>query len=173
MTSQSMMRVKFKRPRSFNRQGAVAREQIKDFVTTRLVMGLTDMQRYIMETPVYTGRTIVNFRWSVGAPVAGNRGAITQPGVAGKTSDLPLGSEPRRAANSAVVQEEFAALLLSVKANPFQSFFLRNNLEHFSDVEYGVYARAGKTSRTPAGGMTRRGEVAIEYALTGVGTRVA
>lgn len=173
MTAQAMMRVKFKRPRDLNKQGRIAREQLKSFVSARIIMGLKDMQRYILETPVYSGRTMVNFRWSAQAPVTSTRAAISTPPLPGKTSDLPLGSEPRRAANAAVVQEEFNALLLVVMENPFQEFYLNNNLEHFSDVEYGVYARAGHTSRTPPGGMTRRGEIGIEYALMGIGKRVA
>ena len=173
MTAQAMMRVKFKRPTGFNRQGQLAKKQLAGFVTTRLVMGLKDMQRYIMETPVYTGTTLVNFRWAVGSPETSKRAAIKEPALPGKTSTMEVGTEPRRAANALRVQEEFAVLLEAVKSNPFQQFFLNNNVEHFSDVEYGVYAREGKEDRTPPGGMTRRGEIAIEYALMGVGKRVA
>lgn len=173
MSAASLIRVKFRRPRGMNTQGRTAYNQLKDLITTRLTMGLRDFQGYILETPVYTGKTLVNFRWSIGSPQESSRPAISEPSLPGKTSVLPLGSEPRRQANARVVQEEFDAVILAIQANPFQDIYLNNNLAHFSDVEFGVYAREGGKSRTPPGGMTRRGEVALEYALTGVGRRVA
>ncbi len=173
MTAQAMMRVKFKRPPGFNQQGEKARDQLKKFVFYRLSMGLMDFQESIMGTPVYTGRTMVNFRWSLGAPVEGTRAAVKEPALPGKTSDQPIGTEPRRAANAAVVQYEFAEMLGRLRANPFRDIYLRNNLAHFSDVEYGTYAKDGKISRTPPGGMTRRGETLLEYAMMGIFKRVA
>jgi hypothetical protein len=172
MSYQSMMRPKFKRPRDFDGMKRRAISEIKKLVTTRMIMGLTDMQKSIMETPVYTGGTLVNFRWSTGAPVTVTRAAVTDPPRPGKTSDLPVGNEPRRQANAAVVEEEFAAVIAAVRENPFQNIFLRNNKPNFSDIEYGTYAREGSGSRTPPGGMTRRGETLLEYALMGIGKRV-
>jgi hypothetical protein len=142
-------------------------KNVREVLSARLAMGLTDMQKSILETPVYTGRTLVNFRWSIGSPIKSTRGAVTEPALPGKTSDLPLGSEPRRRANAAVVQEEFEIVLAAAKANPFQSFYLTNNRPEFSEVEYGSYAREGHQSRTPPGGMTRRGETLLEYSLMG------
>jgi hypothetical protein len=150
----------------------MAREEVRNLVVTRLVMGLTDVQKSILETPVYTGRTLSNFRWSVGSPITSTRAALAEPSLPGKTSDLPLGSEPRRKANAARIQEEFEAILVAVKENPFRQIFLNNNLPHFSDVEYGTYVRDGHQSRTPPGGMTRRGETLLEYDLMGIGKRV-
>lgn len=173
MTAQAMMRVKFKRPRDFRSGGKQILDAVKDVLTHRLVMGLTDMQNSILETPVYTGRTLVNFRWAVGSPVEGTRAAVKEPDLPGKTSDLPVGGEPRRPANAAIVVEEFLAVIAAVKANPFQSIYLNNNLAHFSDVEYGTYAQGSKTSRTPPGGMTRRGETLLEYSMMGFMKRVA
>ncbi len=173
MTAQSMMRVSYKRPAGWGKLGQTMKDEIKNIVAQRLVLGLKDMQKSILETPVYTGRTLVNFRWSLGAGIETRRAAITQPALPGKTSDLPLGSEPRRQANAQMVQEEFAALIGSVRENPFQDIFLTNNLEHFSDVEYGSYAREGKQSRTPPGGMTRRGETLLEYDMMGYLKRVS
>lgn len=173
MTAQAMMRVKFKQPKGFRTLGKNVRKDVGDLITTRITMGVKDMMRYIMETPVYTGTTLVNFRWSTGSPETAKRSAIKDPALPGKTSTMAVGEEPRRAANALRVQEEFAVLLAEIQSNPFQKFYLNNNVEHFSDVEYGVYAREGKEDRTPPGGMTRRGEVAIEYALMGVGKRVS
>jgi hypothetical protein len=172
MSYQAMMRPRFKRPSNFARLGEKARRDVKELVIARLVMGLTDMQKSILETPVYTGKTLSNFRWSIGAPITSTRAPISEPARPGKTSELPLGSEPRRQANAGRIQEEFLELLAAVKQNPFQHTYLNNNLEHFSDVEYGTYAREGHQSRTPPGGMTRRGETLLEYSLMGIGRRV-
>lgn len=172
MTAQAMMRPRFKRPRGFNRMGEQAREDAKKLLAARLVMGLNDMQKSILETPVYTGRTLVNFRWSTGSPIKATRAAVSDPPLPGKTSDLPLGQEPRRRANAAVVQEEFEIVLAEARQNPFQTFYLTNNRPEFSEVEYGSYASEGHQSRTPPGGMTRRGETLLEYSLMGFVTRV-
>jgi hypothetical protein len=172
MTAQAMMRSKFRRPRGFSNLGKEAVRDIRETLVARLTVGLTDMQKSILETPVYTGRTLVNFRWSLGSPNTSTRGAVVDPALPGKTSDLPLGSEPRRRANAQKVQEEFEILLSSVRANPFQSIYLNNNLAHFSDVEYGTYATADHKSRTPPSGMTRRGETLLQYSMMGFIKRV-
>lgn len=173
MTAQAMMRPKFKRPRNWGRQADNALKDFRAVVSQRLIVGLTDMQNSILETPVYTGRTLINFRWSIGAPNTTTRAAIAEPNLPGKTSDLPLGSEPRRAANAAVIEEEFLHIIAAVKENPFQSIFLNNNLSHYSEVEYGTYARDGHESRTPPSGITRRGETLLEYSTGGLLKRVA
>lgn len=173
MTAQAMMRVRFKRPRGFNQQGVIAREQLKDLIVYRLTMALRDFQQSILNTPVYTGRTLVNYRWAIGAPEQTTRAAVKDPPRPGKTSEMSLGSEPRRQANAAVVQQEFELVLASVRSNPFVRIFLNNNVEHFSDVEFGTYADdEGQVSRTPPGGMTRRGETLLEYDMMGYLRRV-
>lgn len=168
-----MMKVGFKRPRGFGSEGRHFRKEAETRIFQKLSISLKAFQASIMETPVYTGRTITNFRWSLGGPVSGTRSAIKQPDLPGKTSDLDIGGEPRRAANAAPVQAEFQAMLAGLRINPFQPVYLVNNLEHFSDVEYGVYARDGKQSRTPPGGMVRRGETAIDHYMEGVARRVS
>jgi hypothetical protein len=168
----AMMRPIFKRPREFNRLGQQAYKEMKELLSARLVAGLQDMQNSILETPVYTGRTLVNFQWSVGAPASSIRPAVADPQLPGKTSDLIIGREPRRRANADVVIAEFQNVLAAAKENPFQQFFLVNNRPEFSDVEYGTYAREGHKSRTPPGGMTRRGETLLEYSLMGFVKRV-
>jgi hypothetical protein len=173
MTALAMMRVKFVKPRNFRAEGQRAFDGFKKEITRFLVLGLIDVQKSILNTPVYTGRTLVNFRWSRGSAVETTRAAVRDPPRPGTTSDMPIGSEPRRAANAAVVEEEFAALIASIRVNPFQDIFLTNNLEHFSEVEYGSYSTKGRKSRTPPGGMTRRGETLLEYDTMGFLKRVA
>lgn len=173
MTALAMMRPKFRRPPGWNRMADAAMSNVKDEVAKRLVMGLTDMHKSILETPVYTGSTLVNFQWSLGSPVETVRAAITTSGLPGKTSEMKPGSEPRRSANAAVIDAEFAELIASVRANPFQDIFLTNNKTNYTDIEYGSYAREGKRSRTPPGGMTRRGETLLEYDMMGYLRRVS
>lgn len=173
MTAQAMMRPKFRRPAGWSRLGESALSEVRQEVARRMVMALTDMHQSILETPVYTGSTLVNYRWSIGAAVEGVRKPVETGGKPGTTSKLPLGSEPRRAANQAQIDEEFHAMLASVRENPFQDIFLVNNKPNFTDIEYGTYAREGKTSRTPPGGMTRRGETLFEYDMMGYVRRVS
>lgn len=168
-----MMKIGFKRPRGFGSEGRKFRKEAETKIFQSLSLSLKAFQASIMETPVYTGRTIVNFRWSLGGAVSGTRVAVKQPDLPGKTSEMDIGQEPRRAANAAIVQAEFLTVLAGLRANPFQPIFLVNNLEHFSDVEYGVYARDGKPVRTPPGGMVRRGETAIDHYMQGVARRVS
>lgn len=164
-----MMQVTFKRPRGFNTEGSRIAKQIRTYVTTRLVQGLEGFQQSIMNTPVYTGRTLVNYRWSLGSAETSTRAAIKDPTLPGVTSDLPVGTEPRRSANASVVETEFQSMIGRIRSNPFQKIFLNNNVEHFSEIEYGTYAvKSGKGSRTPPGGMTRRGEAYLQNSLEGV-----
>lgn len=173
MTAKAMMRPRFRRPAGWNRMGEDVMRNVRSEFSRRLIMGLTDVQNSILETPVYTGSTLVNFQWSIGEEKQGTRAAVKDPPLPGKTSDLPLGSEPRRRANTAVVQEEFQAILAMVRENPFQEIYLVNNKPNFSDIEYGTYSREGKGSRTPPMGMTRRGETLFEYDMMGYAKRVA
>lgn len=173
MTAKAMMRPTFKRPRDWGRLGKSVQDDVRKVVTARLIMGLTDMQKSILETPVYTGRTLVNFRWSIGAPVTTTRPAVKDPPLPGKTSSQRVGDEPRRAANQEIVVAEFHEILAAIREDPFQDIYLFNNLDHYTDVEYGTYATAGRSSRTPPGGMTRRGETLLEYAMMGYFKRVS
>lgn len=169
-----MMRIKFRRPPGFNTQARRVEKDLRGFVTSRLILGLTQFHKFILETPVYTGRTLVNYRWSLGGPITSTRPAIKDPPLPGTTNEMALGSEPRRSANAQVINEEFAQMIGDLRINPFQSVFLNNNMENFSDIEYGRYAKdEDVVSRTPPGGMTRRGETALEDALEGIGRRVA
>jgi hypothetical protein len=104
--------------------------------------------------------------WSRGAPVETVRAAIKNPELPGKTSDLAIGEEPRRGANAAIVQAEFLALVAGIRADPYTPIFLTNTHPNFDAIEYGSYSLdSGKKSRTPPGGMTRRGETKVKYAL--------
>lgn len=123
---------------------------------------------------MYTGRTLINYRWSLGSAITTSRAAIKDPLLPGKTSELAIGEEPRRGANSQVLAAEFENLITGIRANPFQKIFLTNNVPYFSEVEYGTYVKtASQKARTPPGGMTRRGEAALQHQLEGLVNLVA
>lgn len=164
-----MMNVSFRRPRGFNQEPQRQERRLKKRVVERLVAGLKEFQEAILQTPVYSGKTLINYRWSVGSPVSELRQPIKSPALPGKTSDLALGEEPRRSAQEDILQAEFATLIAAVKSNPYQNVFLRNNTPYFQLVEYGSYARnEGQVNRTPPGGMTRRGETALRVSMEGL-----
>lgn len=164
-----MIKFKFKPPPAWNLEGRRQVNRLKRLIIADLQAGLRAMQESILLTPVYTGRTLVNYRWSTGSPVDGVRAPVKQPKLPGTTSEMRVGSEPRRAAQLALLQAEFRALLDSVGKNPFQSIYLTNNTPYFTDVEYGSYkTSSGSTQRTPPGGMVRRGETLLEVHILGL-----
>jgi hypothetical protein len=170
-----VIKVAFKRPPGWNQLGRKELAQLKGLVLSDLVAGLRGVQDAIMLTPVYTGKTLVNYRWSVGEAVRGTRPAVKEPDLPGKTSGMALGREPRRSANAAVVREEFEAVLATLRTtrNPFQNIYLTNSTPYFDQVEYGTYSTSeGSKARTPPGGMTRRGETVLEATILGL-TRVS
>lgn len=161
------MPLKVKKPAEMNYIGRQIERDIRNFLTVRLVTGLKEFHRSLLDTPVYTGRTLVNFRWSLDAPLDARRAAVRVPLLPGKTSSLGLGNEPRRAANQAIIDTEFNMMINTMlkDRNPFRKFYLRNNMPNFSDIEYGSYS---EKSRTPPGGMTRRGEAKLRAIVRGI-----
>lgn len=161
------MKLKVKKPAEMNYIGRQIERDIRGFLTVRLVTALKEFHRSVLDTPVYTGRTLVNFRWSLDAPLEDRRGAVKVPALPGKTSSLGLGNEPRRAANQAVIDAEFQGIISTLvkERNPFRHIYLRNNMPNFSDIEYGSYS---EKSRTPPGGMTRRGEAKLRAIVKGI-----
>lgn len=74
-------------------------------------------------TPVYSGKTLRNWVASEDVPVFQDLPAVASPAATGQTSTMPLGAEPRRAANEA----EARATLRSVSfKNPFKKYFFSN-----------------------------------------------
>lgn len=158
-----MIGVKFSKSKDWPTLGQKQVRLLKTQILRELVVGLREFQDSILLTPVYTGRTLVNYRWTLSSPAEGVRAPVKVPTLPGKTSGLELGSEPRRAANSAVIQAEFAALIQSLRKDLFQDVFLVNNTPYFDQVEYGTYSTSkGAEQRTPPGGMVRRGETLLE-----------
>lgn len=102
-------------------------------------------------TPVYSGKTIVNWQFSVGSPAAGVRDEVEVPATDWEgTNKMPLGREPRRAANEAIARATFAAMNFS---RPFQKYYLTNNHEDAGRLEYGEIPMPPFRKRQPPIGM--------------------
>lgn len=167
-----MLKVGFRRPPDFNRLGAKEMRQLREQILRDLTAGLREMQQSIMLTPVYTGRTLINYQWSLDGPQNQPRTPVKTPALPGTTSTMALGQEPRRAAQASVVQAEFTAMLAGLKGNPLRHIYLVNNTPYFDQVEYGTYKTSeGHTQRTPPGGMVRRGETMLEQLVPGLRKR--
>jgi hypothetical protein len=98
-------------------------------------------------TPVHSGQAVRNMIWSVGQGGASAQPAIEDPVDTGRTSQMELGQEPRRAANEAAARESLAALSFK---DPFQVFVLENASPDIGLIENGSSGSPGK-SRAPAG----------------------
>lgn len=109
-------------------------------------------------TPVYTGETVRNYIWTMNVPFSGVHEAIDS-GPTGATNSMPLGVEPRRAANEAAAGESLHDLSFG---NPFQNYILTNNAPAVGGLELGILPGEPLKSRSPNGmfGLTH------EYVLT-------
>ena len=160
------MNINFPSRPNFGAIGRRYRRETKKAVVEKLSLAITQATETIIErTPVYTGKTLRNFRWSVGAPYAGVLPAISKGGLPGKTSKAPLGSEIRREPNAEDVRTGALDVITDLQRNPFQDIFLVNNHDNYFRVEYGTYS---ENSRTPPGGITRAAEIKITVILEGM-----
>jgi hypothetical protein len=158
--------ITFKRPRGFHAQAGKYEKIMRRAVAAEVKLGLDLILEAIEETPVYTGRTLINYRFSYGSAIEDARTPIARPTLPGKTSEMELGSEPRREANMAVVVAEQMAVKRQVDSDPYKPVFLTNNTPYFLEVEYGVYKTSdGHDQRTPPGGMVRQAEAALASIL--------
>lgn len=108
---------------------------------------IIDADGYIKSlTPVWSGKAVRNYIWTNGTPFTGVLEPI-ENGAPGNTNAMPLGVEPRRAANEAAAAESINSLDFS---NPFQSFILTNNAEDIQGLEFGLLPTP-TSSRSPNG----------------------
>jgi hypothetical protein len=108
-------------------------------------------------TPVWSGAALANYQWSAGAPIE----TIIEPigeGHPGHTNEMPIGPEPRRAANQASADASFAAVDFS---NPYRVFWLNNNAPHIAGLEYGEYPPPPANQRSPQGMFARALNVVV------------
>lgn len=101
-------------------------------------------------TPVWSGETVRNYRWAVGAaPARGTLEAIGS-GEPGPTNHLPMGEEPRRAANedAALADMESTLAALTKLSNVFGTNTAAAT--KWNMVDSGVAPAPGK-ARNPGG----------------------
>jgi hypothetical protein len=98
-------------------------------------------------TPVWSGQAVRNMIWQVGAANQTVHDAIESPAEKGHTSDMGLGEEPRRPANTEAARESLYALDFK---DPFQAFCLANVSPDIGMIEDGSSGIPGK-SRAPNG----------------------
>lgn len=97
-------------------------------------------------TPVWSGRSLRNWVWTMDQPNTQVFEEIDN-GPPGTTSQMQIGSEPRRAPNQSASDK--TVLDLSFR-NPYRQFWLSNNSESIIDLEYGNLPTPAM-SRQPAG----------------------
>lgn len=130
-----------------------------------------DVHFYLLShTPVYTGRAVANFQWSMDNPAGGVLSpAPYKRGTLGKTSKMPLGAEPARAANEDIATGTLLSLDFS---DPFRRIYVVNNTPYFPLIEYGTYGSVtGTKPRTPPGGIFRGAAVMMRAKHPGVRLR--
>lgn len=98
------------------------------------------------KTPVFTGKSLRNWQWTMDEGFSGVLEAAGS-GPTGQTSQMPIGTEPRRSANMASPDASLSALNYS---KPFRKYILTNNSENIIPLEFGQLP-SSDTSRSPAG----------------------
>lgn len=97
-------------------------------------------------TPVWSGRSLRNWVWSMDQPYTNTLEAIDN-GPPGPTNSMPLGSEPRRGPNKASSDATLEALTYR---SPFRTYWLANNAPDIIKLEYGQLPTPA-SSRNSAG----------------------
>lgn len=111
-------------------------------------------------TPVWEGETIRNYAWGInGAPPSGVKQEIGS-GDPGPTGRMPLGVEPRRAANEDAVMSELRSLLTF---NRLVNLSLTNNAPIWDLVDNGS-APTSERARNP-GGVSKNAVAAARSVL--------
>jgi hypothetical protein len=106
----------------------------KDAVEEQRNAARTAMKRFFARTPVWTGETIRNYAWGIGSGASVHHEA-EGGGEPGKTNEMPLGPEPRRAANEAAAWADMEAVL--AKLTVLNSLMMTNSSPHFDLVDAG------------------------------------
>lgn len=106
-------------------QGVTDRERI-------MLMALNE--KILARTPVWEGDTVHNWRWSTLAPDDRHEAPVGN-GPTGRTNNMPLGQEPRRAANETRPRQSLAGALRA--RNP-TDIYLTNTADSAVALEYGL-----------------------------------
>lgn len=110
------------------------------------------IEEALARTPVFTGKAIANFYFTLDAPASATSEPNTSAPIT-ETNKLPLGVEPRRGPNEDLSRSRFANVKVT---NPYRSMFITNTAPYFLALEYGSAPPEGEhESRVPAGGIMR------------------
>lgn len=104
------------------------------------------MRRLIARTPVNTGKAVINYVASVGAPYSGPQ--LEGFKAVEATNLLPLGAEQLRGPASARPWASVARLDFS---NPYKVYWISNNADNIAGLEYGQLPFAPFRQRSPSG----------------------
>lgn len=99
-------------------------------------------------TPVNTGQAVRNYIWSRNQPNSVVYDAIDN-GPTGRTNQMALGTEPRRAVNEDAAAQSLSSLGLT--ADPFGVIYLTNNSPDIVGLEMGILPGPPFKSRSPRG----------------------
>lgn len=118
-------------------------------------------------TAVWSGKTLANWRWSVGAVDSSVREPVGGTGYKsyGHTSSMSLGSEPMRNANQAIADASFRMMKVD-KDNPFQLYTLSNPWFVASLMEAGA---APDKNRARTAQMVRITKTGLVDYIRGIG----
>jgi hypothetical protein len=132
-------------------------ERIEKVAADKMERAVRAIHKELLDnTPVWSGEVVANYQVTVGAPATGTV-QHNEQGDPGPTNSMPLGAEPRRAANEEIARQSLEAVDFS---KVHGSVFITNNVPHAVPLNYGELP-SEDTSRTPAGGFVDK---AIEEA---------
>lgn len=98
-------------------------------------------------TPVYSGEAVS--AWVASTAPTTTRPQHSTAGDPGPTSGMPLGAEPRRAANEAIARQSLSSIDFT---QPLSVAYVQNASPHIIALEYGELP-SEERSRTPALGI--------------------
>lgn len=101
------------------------------------------------KTPVHEGTTVRNYILTMHTPSSTVYSPI-ESGPVGRTNEMPLGAEPRRAANERAAEGSLSNLKIDPK-NPFVKIYISNNSDSVAGLELGELPGAPFKSRSPSG----------------------
>lgn len=101
------------------------------------------------KTPVHEGTTVRNYILSLNSPSSTVYSPI-EAGPTGQTNNLPLGVEPRRAANERAAESSLSNLTINPE-HPFIKIYISNNSDSVSGLEAGELPGEPYASRSPSG----------------------
>lgn len=134
--------------KSFAKGVEAEKKVIRNFVSSKIIATARFVhQSLIDKTPVWEGKTVRNYIMTIGSPFSGEYDEINN-GPTGKTSSMPLGSEPRRGPNAAAALKTGSVLN---EKTALSKIFITNNTDSVQGLEFGDLPGGGKPSRSPGG----------------------